>query len=444
MEDAPVACIAYRGTGGDRAAAQQRVSLSRAERLGLLDRGRAATIDRWDSFGPQGGEEDAHTHLRRGWHERVLSAHMPGFWDRVGTSLGWLEKYRKVFPHRIIWVELDNTSDIEPMLYNQESLCDVGEFIKSYETTRGDTVGAYLGALRTLRKLVTLVDPCGTLETVAISLMLRQMRRHDGPSADRKIERGLRAQLLLRIAASDVDRTSLQGEKDWCLLIAMWNTLMRGGEPGRVTGQPFSTKRGICVKHVRFLTVEQTGDGHPACILWMVSVKDTNARFKRVPVIISRRRHASVSCADERADPLCAYSYIRRQWERIAGRVGLDAMDACEEPFFTTRTGEAVDTKYVGELVKRHASAVGEPSHEYGAKGPRVGGAQDVRSSMGADDAATLVIKQRGRWASDIALVLYARACATGHLMVSRGMGDATGIDLEALVRGYTSSARGY
>ena len=438
-DDAPLGAVSYRGTGGARAAAKQRLGLLRAERLGVLDRGERHTISKWDDVGPEPGEHDAAVRLRRGWKERALSAHMPGFWDRVGTALTWLERYMKVFPHRVIWVELDNLSDIQPMLYNQESLCDIGEFISSYDKVRGATVGTYLTALRTLRKLITMVDPLGALETVGLTLMLRQMRRDDAPSADRKLERGLRAQMLLRIAATALDRRSEQGEADWGLIVTMWNTLMRGGEPGRVTNQPFSVKRGICLRHIQWLSAAETGDGHRAFILWLVSVKDTHARFKRVPVVVSRRQPEG----DTREDPLCAYTYVRRRWERLAARVGTEEMATSDLPFFTQPNGKAVDTKYVSDTVKRFVTTVGEPASEYGGKGPRVGGAQDVRHAMGADDAATLVIKQRGRWASDIALI-YARACATGHLMLSRVMGDAAGIDLEALVRGYTMAARGY
>ena len=50
------------------------------------------------------------------------------------------------------------------------------------------------------------------------------------------------------------------------------------------------------------------------------------------------------------------------------------------------------------------------------------------------------MIKQRGRWASDIT-TLYQRALATEHLGASAAVGDARGEELEALIQGWSQPA---
>ena len=50
------------------------------------------------------------------------------------------------------------------------------------------------------------------------------------------------------------------------------------------------------------------------------------------------------------------------------------------------------------------------------------------------------MIKQRGRWHSDIHS-LYTRALAAEHLEGSAAIGDARGAELEALCKGWTQPA---
>ena len=54
--------------------------------------------------------------------------------------------------------------------------------------------------------------------------------------------------------------------------------------------------------------------------------------------------------------------------------------------------------------------------------------------------AAEALVRQRGRWASDVATV-YQRALADEHLGGSAAVGDADGAELEALCRGWAQPA---
>ena len=85
------------------------------------------------------------------------------------------------------------------------------------------------------------------------------------------------------------------------------------------------------------------------------------------------------------------------------------------------------------------AAMLGLRSEDFGAKSFRIGGATDYRAAFGAVKAERL-IKQRGRWWSDIHQ-LYERALAEEHLDASAAVGDARGAELEALCEGWAQPA---
>ena len=74
-----------------------------------------------------------------------------------------------------------------------------------------------------------------------------------------------------------------------------------------------------------------------------------------------------------------------------------------------------------------------EPKH-LGGKSFRIGGATDMREALGEGSKET--IKQRGRWATDVAEV-YQRALISSHLDASVAMGSARASrDLEEFCNG--------
>jgi hypothetical protein len=84
------------------------------------------------------------------------------------------------------------------------------------------------------------------------------------------------------------------------------------------------------------------------------------------------------------------------------------------------------------------AVALGLDPTEFGGKSFRIGGATDWRQKLGPD--AERLIKQRGRWKSDIALC-YQRALVGQHLDASVAVGDADGADLEGVCPGWIQPA---
>ena len=68
-------------------------------------------------------------------------------------------------------------------------------------------------------------------------------RRQQGPPGERQLERGIRASHLRKLAAMGYDRSSSRGLLEWAAALVAWNLLLRGGELGVVSGQPFDTSR---------------------------------------------------------------------------------------------------------------------------------------------------------------------------------------------------------
>jgi hypothetical protein len=83
---------------------------------------------------------------------------------------------------------------------------------------------------------------------------------------------------------------------------------------------------------------------------------------------------------------------------------------------------------------KRMALAVGIPPEAVGGKLFRIGGSTDLRDCLG--DGSERVIKERGRWGTDVAFV-YQRALLRDQLRASGAIADADAADLEATIAGW-------
>ena len=104
-------------------------------------------------------------------------------------------------------------------------------------------------------------------------------------------------------------------------------------------------------------------------------------------------------------------------------------------PLFVGPKGKPWCTTDTRRLARRIAAWLDLDEDLYGGKAFRIGGATDYRAIYGPD-AAERIIRQRGRWWSDIH-TLYQRALAAAHLEGSAALGDAKGAELEALCKGW-------
>ena len=101
-----------------------------------------------------------------------------------------------------------------------------------------------------------------------------------------------------------------------------------------------------------------------------------------------------------------------------------------------------MDTSYVRRLAQRIAAAAGMPAdqvrNDVGGKAFRIGGATDWRAERG--EAGAQLVKQRGRWASDVACI-YQRPLLADQLAASATVGDARGSDLEQICLSFAQRA---
>ena len=293
---------------------------------------------------------------------------------------------------------------------------------------------------------------CPTEANLVGALAAKQMRREDGPPGERKLCRGLRLEHLAA-AAEAFDRLSTPGCVEWAAALTAHSALLRGGEVGVPDDVAPDPARIITWRSIRWQRPTRESAGRLWLMLMVVPIKDPTGRRRGYPTPIARRHEGRFG-----SDPLCTYDAValawwRRRhggapfptdaaglpeagwWQREAVSAGAPPLDA---PFFTTAVGIAMRTAGVRALFQRIAATAGQDPSDFGAKSGRIGGATDWRDCLG--DASAHVVKQRGRWFSDVAEV-YQRPLLASHLAASMWVRPGGSADLESLCSGFAQAA---
>ena len=285
----------------------------------------------------------------------------------------------------------------------------------------------------------------GKVVNVTAPAALKRMRQVDGPPGERTLQRGMRASMMRSLAELGFDRSSARGLVRWAAALLAHNLLLRGGELGVVDGKAFDTARDLTLGAITFMPPNAESDGLPWMTVDTVSIKDVVARHRSVPLPV-RRRQRGGALGD---DPMCAYDAVvlamrQRMGGRLPPALGRVEGAAALAPLFVrasrgSQAGGAWRTSDTNKLAQEMASALGLNEAEFGAKSFRIGGATDYAATFGVAKAE-LLIKQRGRWRSDVQH-LYERALAEEHLGASAAIGAAEGRELEALCPGWAQPA---
>lgn len=194
--------------------------------------------------------------------------------------------------------------------------------------------------------------------------------------------------------------------------------MLRGGELGRPTSSTWDDKRGITLTSV--LAQDQCHESNMCpwlLIMRVVAIKDVACQNKASLLIPIRRRTPLHHQADRCADPMDTYDALMALHELRASQVR--AEDVASTPLFTGPDGVSPwttddDTR---SLARELGELVGINRDHLGGKAFRIGGATDLREQLNPAEAK-FIIKQRGRWATDIASI-YQRALMTTHLDAS-------------------------
>ena len=369
---------------------------------------------------------------------------------RFKTALRLFEDASSALPHRIWFLPLGGADELRNAVHNEESFGMLAEFKMRQgslqpghigEPVRADTVAGYISALRVERGLGAgyLIAHSQTVRVAKYALLAYKHGEARGQGT-RALRRGLRAQHLLRAVQAGFDIVSVRGMRRWARLLVAHNFLLRGGEPGAVDSRPWLPHTGmLSLESVRFFSCEELAEGgqpaaHPAIRFMILPIKDTYASRAPVPNWVRRRQPASVPRG---ADPLCAYDAFLLYWEACCAQVRRE--EWATTALFTDELGQVVATKTMRLDCRAAAMAAGLDPSEFGASSCRIGGAEDIYDLY--EDRADAVIRERGRWWSDIHLI-YQRASASRHLRVSAAMGESRGISLEAFADGWAMPGR--
>ena len=450
--------------GGDKI----RHTWDRLRAFGLEDL-RVRPEDQWEGQ-PTEAELALARSLRRSIETRIETANDHG---TLATAVTWLEHYAAAFPHRRLFMPRGGAGDAAAASYNAGTLSELREYIRLHgsigrgsnkgRTLSGDTIDSYVDALSAA------VGACSEAQLVSSTFNTRQPKQAKhmrlekvglGAPSSRAKSLGFRSCHLRMVAASTFDRLTLTGKFKWLMAVMIHDGLMRPGEPGAGgKGKAFQPAKGLTFANVRWWGADVTSLGRPAVVLMLMPIKDQHGRNVRHPVPFMAR-----GAAEDPDDPMCIYSLLMGYWRQHVGTVcrrfphctGDDVADFCTScqltPLFRWphdgRVWRSPDTL---ALYREMAPLAGiDPAGIEGRAG-RIGGASDTRQicerqfgpTAGCEHGMRL-LEQRGRWHTDIAWI-YARAGPEAQMVLSAVieavMADATGGDMEHLIKGWTQPA---
>ena len=434
----------------------------RGQRMPLQER--RAWAERLGIIGPlrrKDGESDVAFSLRCGAFERAIGTVDAG---RMRTMLGWAQDF--VSSDGVCGGAMQGRLFVEPdadwsrtrvLRENADSLDAFGEYMRRAGSKRrghegkmlqADGIQAVVAMARQLRELYTRGAVVDEAAAPSLSWKFRAMRREDGVSDTRSTKRAFRATQFRRALDRGWDRASGMGQREWAAALVAHNALLRGGELGHVEGRGFDAGLDMTWRSITWCLPNADSRGRLWLLLWVVPIKYRALRNQvSTPIPIVRRQVGGVTGDD----PLCTYDALFAMWVaamssppisaaqdfqgRLAGgRLPADSRWA-SVPLFLGRDGRPWGTHHTRDMVRRMAAACGEDPDEFGGSSLRSGGATDVREHLG--DSSQEIIKQRGRWASDVAKV-YQRALLRVQLDASFAMGEASGADMEAVCAGWS------
>ena len=367
---------------------------------------------------------------------------------RLRSALGFGEEFFADSKRNPLFVKLEHSGDLAAMRYNQTTIDMMTEYIRQRgsrkpgqvgRTLAAATVQTYVGTLRLLRSAEAGYAITAPEVNVVAPAALKRMRQDDPPPGDRVLRRGMRADHLRQLAEMGYDRSSARGVLKWAAALLAHNLLLRGGEVGVVERKLLDVRRDIVLGSVEFMAPNDESNYHQWLTVDVVAVKDAEARHRVCPMPVRRRQRGGKLGADA----LCTYDAVVLAMQRRLGHLppALGRVRGAEAlwPLFTRLKGGVWGTPETRALAREMAAELGLTAEEFGAKSFRIGGATDMRAVKGVE-VSTRLIKQRGRWWTDIHQI-YERALAAEHLEMSAGIGGATGRDLECLCEGWVQPA---
>ena len=400
--------------------------------------------DRWLGTPSDTEREMADTLLRNAdWD--ALHANAPSWVGAMKTALHWLALFRVVVPTMIIFKPLLGPDREANAIHMQEMWARFGSFMRRHGSirdgrqgvpSRSDNVTAVIGTLRAYRQLGARYSLLRPEFNTFMRKVQKRWRHEDGPRLERKLALGIRGRHFLQLDSKGWDRTSPVGVYDHALASTCKAACGRGGEPGTVDGGTWRPARGVTIADASewFEASPSANAGLPWMRLWWFPIKDTEADHTKCPVPIHVSKRTS---APRGSDPACPYDALLAWFEVRSAAV--PRAEWAQQPLFVhPRTGKIPNTRYVAGLAKRMGALFGLPDSALGGKSFRIAAASDMYHAYG--EHAKRLLKERGRWHSDIAYI-YARMSEGAHLEASQRTSGADAADVEAAT-GWAQTAR--
>jgi hypothetical protein len=366
--------------------------------------------------------------------------------SRLTTATGLLEDFQVAFPNWVLFKPVDGPFAVANAVHNERTFGMIAEFKRAQGSKQVGKVGqqvlsksiaGYISALRAERSIGAGYNLLSSKALNISAIVLKAMRREDGPGAARALRRGLRIQHFKAAVLGSLDIWSRSGLRRWARALTAWNLLLRGGEVGTVDARDFVPDMGLLtLASVTFFSREELAllgkdDGFPACRFMIVPIKDAHARAEPPrPNWIRRRWSAEDPLSQHRghlSDPTCPYDVILELFNQESA--GVAPADYRLAPLFRNEDGCMVRTGDIRVDMRIIGAAAGLDPAELGASSGRIGGAEDLYDRFEED--ANPIIQERGRWATDIHTI-YQRASASRHMRISAQMGESMGISMEA------------
>jgi hypothetical protein len=407
---------------------------------------------------PSAGEILLTKRLRASIEERVRKSTDPA---KLGTALTYVEAFTAALRSRPLFMARGGPIDSQAAAYNAESMSMLAEHIRTMGSIRPGHIGETLSA-------DTVFDYCGTFAAAvnastharitvpAFDTRRRKQQKHmlkaDGPksSGDQRARRlGFRGRLLRQVVSSNFDRSSARGAFRWLVAMFTYSCILRPGEPGKGKGKtPFDPARGITLASLVFWSPAETQNERWAVVPMIVPSKDQTGRAERRPCPIAAR----LPGAEPSGDPLCTYSLVLDHWRKRKAcvcrrRPFCSPPDSCADcssaPLFVWPGTERVWASQDGlDVVRDMAVAIGVDPLEFGGYSLRIAAASDICDKYG-EERGSHIVTRRGRWGTDISHI-YRRNTAADQLEASATMVDADGLEMEALLPGWSQPTRNW
>lgn len=424
---------------------QQPSARAMAGRLGLLGPlSGSESRDRWVTA-PTTRESAALHQLRASADFRLQNASGAAS-SHLRTALGWLQRFKGVFPGRQLFVSYSSSADVEAAAYNEETFRLFGEFIRSHGSVRSGhagevvlacTISDYISAIRAFVSREAGYSLLVSGGNLRLPKQLLHMRREDGPAGSRELSRAMTARVMRKLwRVPGFECRSRRGILRWAVLWVGHNVLLRGGEFGSPDRKVFSSTAGITLADVEWISPCAETGGFCVAILDVLPIKNVDESRARMPMLIRRRAPGPAPTTDVPPEDGCAWTAMRRLYDVRVREVPPQLHGVA--PLFASQE-DAVHTADVLEFIREAAAAAGEDPTLFNARALRIGGATDLYHLLGPEQAER-TIQKRGRWCSECHQI-YTRMSATVMCAVSARMADAAGVDLEAFRSGYVMPA---